>query len=207
MRYLSVFICIIAAVGLATATTIHVPGDYPTIQAGIDAAVDGDIVLVADGTYTGTGNKNIELDGKAITLISENGPANCIINAQSNGRGFYIHGYETEETIISGFTVTNGSMGGMFLWNCTPVIENCWIVDNNTSGIFLSAADPMIRECVFADNSTGSNGGGLGMSSASPMIERCTFYGNTAHFGGAASCSNSSPVFNSCIISYNTVSG
>ena len=39
---------------------IHVPGDQPTIQAGIDAAEDGDIVLVADDTYTGDGNKNLD---------------------------------------------------------------------------------------------------------------------------------------------------
>src|SRR5690349_4799345 len=47
-----------------TPTTIHVPGDQPTIQAAINAAADGDIVLVADGHY----KENINFSGKAIRV-------------------------------------------------------------------------------------------------------------------------------------------
>jgi hypothetical protein len=68
-----------ARVALA-ASTYRVPQDYATIQAGINAAIDGDTVLVADGTYTGAGNKDLDFDGKAITVKSENGPENCIID-------------------------------------------------------------------------------------------------------------------------------
>ena len=56
---------------------------------GIDAAVAGDTVLVADGTYTGEGNRDIDFKGKAITVKSENGATNCIVDREGVGRGFH----------------------------------------------------------------------------------------------------------------------
>lgn len=52
--------------GVAGSGIIRVPEDYPNIQAGIDAAVDGDTVLVADNIYF----DNIRFKGKAITVAS-----------------------------------------------------------------------------------------------------------------------------------------
>ena len=37
--------------GAAPAADINVPGDHATIQAAIVAAVNGDVVIVAPGTY------------------------------------------------------------------------------------------------------------------------------------------------------------
>jgi len=53
---------------VCTPDEIHVPRDYPTIQAAVNAAVDGDEVIVAPGTYTGEGNRDIDFLGKAITV-------------------------------------------------------------------------------------------------------------------------------------------
>jgi hypothetical protein len=66
-------------------------GDFLTIQEGIDAAVNGDTVLVKDGTYTGAGNKNLDYGGKAITVESENGAEFTIIDCENDGRGIYFH--------------------------------------------------------------------------------------------------------------------
>lgn len=49
---------------------IYIPQDYPRIQAGIDASVNGDNVIVFPGTY----NELIDFKGKAITLKSSDGP-------------------------------------------------------------------------------------------------------------------------------------
>ncbi len=98
----------VAFVTTARADIINVPGDYPTIQEAIDAAVDGDEVVVADAVYTGPNNKNLNFNGRLITVRSENGPTNCIIDCEGDGRGFFFNSSETATATVQGFTITNG---------------------------------------------------------------------------------------------------
>jgi regulator of RNase E activity RraA len=74
---------------VAFATTINVPADYATIQVAIDAANNGDTVLVAPGTYV----ENIEFYGKAITVSSAEGPEVTVIDGNQSGSVVHISAY------------------------------------------------------------------------------------------------------------------
>ena len=142
-------------------------GDYPTIQQGIDAAESGDTIIVADGIYTGQGNREIDFKGKAVTLRSEKGPANCIIDCQDTGRGFYFHRSENTGSVVEGFTIRNGHVAG-----------------GNGGAIYCQNSGPTIKNCIFTAN-TADAGGAICNSAGSPKIANCTFTGNSAATGGA----------------------
>ena len=74
---------------------IYVPRDQPTIQDAVDFAKAGDTVVIADGIYIGSRNKNIDFQGKSITVRSENGANRCVINCEGQGQGFLFHNNET----------------------------------------------------------------------------------------------------------------
>ena len=83
-------------------------GPKKTIQAGIDVAVNGDDVSVADAVYSGTGNKYIQFFGKAINVHSKNGPANCIVDiANGTDPAFHFSANETATSVLDGFTIIN----------------------------------------------------------------------------------------------------
>ena len=197
------------------ATIINVPSQYPTIQAGIDVAVDGDTVLVADGTYTGTSNKNIDFGGQAIVVMSENGAENCIIDCEGDGRGFYFHSGEDINSVVDGFKIINGNGsetggGGIScIDSSSPIIINC-IINNNTAtsegaGIKCSNnSNPFICNCIISDNITDS-GAGIHCTWSNPTITNCSITNNTATTsnGGGILCSQSDPIIENCTITGN----
>ncbi|MBN2560898.1 MAG: SUMF1/EgtB/PvdO family nonheme iron enzyme [Phycisphaerae bacterium] len=196
---------------------------FDAIQKGIDAAVaaNGDDVLVLDGTYTGTGNKDLDFGGKGITVRSENGPDACIIDCQASAedphRGFYFHSSETDTSVVEGFTIQNGYVasaswygGGISCDASSPEISDCTISGNTADiggGICCDVdSDPLIRHCTIADN-TSYWGGGIGcLQDSDAEVRACTITDNTAVFGGGIHCIwNSNPTITDCTIACNTV--
>jgi len=203
MRILiTALLVLVLASPCASAATIRVPADQPTIQAGIDGAADGDTVLLADGVYTGEGNRDIRFYGKAITLRSENGPENCIVDAESSEAeehtGFTIQDDEDWATIVDGLTITGGSEG-VYISGASPVIRNCTATSNEV-GIYVDAYTSYAL--VESSRIVGNAGRGIWLSSSITVLS-CEIRGNT---GGGINCSNGALILN-CLIAENTTPG
>lgn len=160
---------------ICSAIVINIPVDYPTIQAGVDAAVHGDTVLLADGTYSGSGNRDISFAGIAIAVMSINGPDTCVIDCQGSRadphRGFKFVNYESEEAVVSGVTIKNGyhEYGGGMLCSSPFVIDNA----------------PTITGCKF-ENNHAEHGGGIYFYDSRSTITNCRFRNNSAIIAGGA---------------------
>jgi len=134
--------------------TIHVPADQPTIQAGIDAASNGDTVLVSPGTY----KENISFNGKSITVASQSGPAVTIIDGQQLTAVVTFSGGETRQAVLRGFTVQNGGYAypgsGISISGASPTIEGNVVILNNVCGNAVSSDNggPLIQNNLIANN-------------------------------------------------------
>lgn len=207
---------LLVGVARVDAATIRVPADQSTIQAGLDAAAEGDTVLVAPGTYTGPGNYNLDFSAsiedpgipKDLVLVSEAGPEATIIDIDGDGtelrRGFLFKSRETRASVIDGFTIENGWMtagGGGGDRGRAGVHE----LSAGGIAVRLSAA-PIIRNCIIQDCRAFYSGGAIESSFfADPLVEDCIIRGNfTEDRGGAiATDFQGSIVLRNCLITGN----
>lgn len=186
-------ILIVHAIAIpALAVTRYVPSQYSTIQTAINACNNEDTVILADGTYTGSGNHDIDFLGKAIIVRSQNGPENCIISCQGSEtvphRGFYFHSGEDANATLDGLTITGGFSnqgGGIYCDNASPTIINCVITGNQAKGA--NGADGTYGGFRGNPGSSGSHGYGGGVyctNSSNPSLLNCNINNNSAT-GGA----------------------
>ena len=202
MRCFTALVCLLGvflpcAFGTTYFVTPDGAGDYPTIQAAIAAAADGDTVLLADGTFTGSGNRGIDFQGKGIVVASQSGdPDSCIIDCESAARGFEFHSGEGHSSVLNAVGVTRGiggdGWGGggvLCVQGASPQIVNCAFWNNLASSYggaiaCVSGSTAYVSNCRFWQNSAYEGGAMLSYES-SPAVVGCTFAANSAQFGGA----------------------
>lgn len=180
---------------MLNAVIINVPDDQPTIQEGIDTAIDGDMVLVAEGTYY----ENIDFLGKEITVASHflldedvSHIENTIINGSTPidpdfGSCVRFMSGETLNSVFSGFTLTEGSGtyynrwgtigGGICIDSSSPTISNNIVTENSADydgalGCSYNGSAPQIIDNTFSDNTGIIQIGGLDFyDDCSPYLE------------------------------------
>ncbi len=188
---------------------IHVPGDQPTIQAGLLAASWGDTVEVACGTYY---ESNINLvSGVLLRAETVGGETDCVIlDPQSTGRGFYCQ--NVLQATISGFTIINGyaasSGGGALFSDCQVTISDCRfatnLADNSGGALYGTRSSLNFISCKFTENQA-NHGGAMMLAESSATLTGCNFFDNSAlYYGGALRFkTGSSPSIHGCTFAGN----
>jgi len=221
--------------GGAGATTRHVPSsDYPTIHAGLDAAVAGDTVLVGCGVYY---EHDLAMPA-GVCLRSVAGLPGCVtIDAQREGRVVRCEGADCE-TVLQGLTLTNGFAtfggrdedsylgGGLYCVDSFdgPVVIQCVFLENESvsfgGGVHCGTrGEPVFRYCEFIGNScinsrfegndAPENGGGCcvyGNSSSHLQVWDCDFIGNEADNGGGLHFNGGHLTVTGCLFVENSAS-
>ncbi len=190
---------------------------FDAIQEGINAAVAGDEVLVADGLYEGTGNRDLSIFGLAITVRSVNGPDVTVIDAGGekfvDHRAFVCNDGETPDSVIQGFRIQGGFV---------TVFGAAGPGQSGSVGgaVLIEASSPTFMDCRFVGNVSltvcgAARGGAVHSDGGSPSFIGCIFLDNlaegdscaatTAGFGGAISGEGSDILLADCRFESNAI--
>ncbi len=199
-----------------------------TIQDAVDAAVDGDFVLVTNGIYSTGGAEVYSMSNrvaltKAVTLLSVNGPqATFIVGAadpvSTNGPAAVRCAYVTNGAVIAGFTLTNGhtqalaadlreskrSGGGLWM-DGGGIASNCTLSGNvahRYGGGVLCSDGGTLNSCMFNDN-VAAVGGGAYLRNGG-MLNNCLLSSNSADSSGGGVYFYRAGLLNSCTLSGNS---
>eukprot|EP00831_Metopus_contortus_P064734 TRINITY_DN57908_c0_g1_i1.p2 TRINITY_DN57908_c0_g1~~TRINITY_DN57908_c0_g1_i1.p2 ORF type:complete len:374 (+),score=135.82 TRINITY_DN57908_c0_g1_i1:312-1433(+) len=230
MKSAIVVLCLLMSTAAGAATWLVASdgtGDVATIQAALDAAVPGDIIELADGTFAGPGNRDLDFLGKDLVVRSQSGDAEaCIIDCQADvddrHRGVWFHGGETAAARLENLTITGGyvesdsplpdGVGGavMVMADSAPTLVGLILRENTAmsgGAMAIWDASPTITDCQFLENSGWwGSGGAIAMYYAeltSPITD-CVIRGNGSHqAGGGVSMVTSAVNFERCVFADN----
>jgi len=211
-------------------TSAEVP--VRTIIAAIDSAVTGDTIMLEDGTYSGSGNYNVDTGRKTLTITSQHGAASTIIDCQLLGPALILQNAGERDdtpTKLANITIQNASLGtghgAVYALGPGAEIDDCVFKDNDSVALATGFLTTLrVNRCAFKSNNysaiiieTGSTmqvdmcafsknlGGGIINIQGSVDVTNSTFSENSGGDASGISCTSFSNVsVANCVFSGNT---
>jgi len=187
----------------AHSAVIRVPADQPTIQFGINAAVDGDTVLVDPGTYA----ECIDFGRKGITVASSGGPEVTVIDGNWMGSTVTISGTDEKPCRLQGFTIRSGYPVHAYIEYSSAFISGNIFKSAEYSEytIYINNAAPVVMNNIFRDmeNYYSSLSVLKIISESSPVVVQNIFYNNIGiaiHIIEPATGSSTTKIANNTIV-------
>lgn len=208
------FLMVLPSTTLAATYIVHPDGsgDFPHIYAALidPGVVDGDVIELGDGVFTGPGNVNLHYFGKAVTVQSQSGyPSTCLIDCDGDS-SHERYAFDFNHGEGSGSVLANVSIrgawrdpgGAIVILDASPTITGCIFYENEGhewdwnfgrgAAIKISGGSPFIQYCYFHDNFAEWQGGAIYAQDTGAQILDCVFDNNeTQHQGGAVQLHNS----------------
>ena len=214
MKQLGLLVTVVTGVtavtvtGMANAAVINVPDDYAEIQTAIEAANEGDIVLVQPGTYVET----LDFLGKGIT-VTGTAPedsvvvASTVVDANAQGSVAKFVSGEDSTSVLSGFTLTGGTGtdtdgpantrgGGIYASGASPTVSGCVIIDNiamgeypagRGGGVYWEEGHVQLRNSrIEYNHADAGNGMALLVSNSDGLMSNLVVANNGVHRPGGA---------------------
>lgn len=209
-------------VAAVAAGQLHVPDQYGTIQEAVNAAEDGDTILVGPGEYTGS----VNLLGKSLTLLATHGPEKTILDGEDqNISVLVIVGDPNEDppqVVIEGFTITRGRGtliddlrrgGGLRAHHAEITVTNCVFIENHNAnrgaGMYVEGSTVEVIGCRFENNRliAGGHGGGMYALASEVEVLNSAFLENRANRGAGIAAVNSTGIIHHCDFLENITTG
>jgi len=183
---------------------IHVPGDQPTIQYGIDATSEHDTVLVDTGRYVENINfngNNIVVGSLFLTTGDTSYISRTIIDGDSSGSVVVFENEEDSTTVLTGFTITNGTGreslidrnggGGIHCWRSDPRLSYLIVIGNHAhsgAGLYFVYSNARLENSTISLNGSDDTiaGGGIYCANATNLyVNNCEIMSNICDWEGA----------------------
>jgi hypothetical protein len=194
-------------------------GDFPTLQAAVNAAIDGDEIILTEGVFAGDGNRDVDPLGKQLLIRSALlDPSRCILNCEGTAsaphRGFIFHNGEGLQTRIQGIGIANGYAeegGAIYLDEETgPLIRGCLLTGNvalRGGAVYSFWASPQIYESSIVSNRADRGGGIYIRGGAAGDHVRCIIWGNCAPEGSDVFLHSSAIYFECTVLHLANIGG